>query len=310
MPMPTFLLIGAAKAGTTALYDFVAQHPDVHMSRWKEPKYFAFDGPEELTFRGPDGPAPINVSTVTDRTTYEDLFAGAPPGAARGEATAIYLYSETAARRIPAELPEARLVAILRNPIERAISSYKHLVRDGLEPLSFREALDAEPERIAQNYGYLWRYVDLGWYSRQLDRYASVADAGRLLVLFHDDLRRDPEGTCQSVFRFLDVDPSFGPDTSTEPNLSGQPRSRFIHRLLNPPTPVKRRVWDALPSGVREPLRRTQSRLTNRNLAAIEVPAADRAHLAEVFSAEVARLEQRFDRDLSHWLEPRAGVAS
>lgn len=308
MTLPNFMVVGAAKAGTTALYEYLRQHPDVFMSRWKEPKYFAFDPEDPVDYRAPDGPAPVNASTVRDRSEYESLFAGAVDESAIGEATAIYLYSEVAPRRIAGTTPDARIVAILRNPVDRAFSSWTHLVRDGREPLAFRDALEAEPERIAQNYGFLWRYVDLGWYSRQLDRYEEWFPTEQMLVLLYDDLRGDPVGTCQRVFAFLGVDETFVPDTDLQPNRSGQPRNRLVHRMLNPPTPVTRRLWDLTPSGLREPLRRVQTRLTNRNLDALRMSSDDRALLVERFRPEVERLEVRLHRDLHHWLEPTPPV--
>jgi Sulfotransferase family len=303
MTLPNFLVIGAAKAGTNALYHYLRQHPQVYMSPWKEPKFFAFESPEELRFRAANGrPAPVNATVVLDRQKYEQLFAGARGELARGEASTQYLYVEKAPARIKSFVPEMKLVAVLRNPIERSFSSYQHLVRDGLEPLDFASALDAEPARIAQNYGFLYRYTDLGFYTRQLDRYARLFPADQLLVLLYDELRRDPHSTCRQVFSFLGVDDGFVPTRSEEYNRSGVPRSRLVQRFLNPSVPTKRRLWQVTPSGLRDPLLRVHTRVMNRNLERRSLPERERERLRNVFREEVESLERLLDRDLSHWL--------
>jgi hypothetical protein len=303
MPLPTFLVIGAAKAGTNALYHYLRQHPQVYMSPWKEPKFFAFES-EDLHFRAADGrEAAVNSTVVVDRAEYEKLFAGAQGESALGEASPQYLYAEKAPARIKALGPDMRLVAVLRNPVDRAFSSYQHLVRDGLEPLDFGAALDAEPARIAENYAFIYRYTDLGFYTRQLDRYAALFPRDRLLILLYDDLQSDPQGTCRELFAFLGVDEEFVPKLDERHNLSGIPRNRLVHTLLNPSTRMKRRLWQWTPAAVREPLLRAQTRLVNRNLERQSIPAAERTRLQEVFRDEVAQLERRLGRDLSHWLD-------
>lgn len=303
MTLPNFLVIGAAKAGTNALFHYLRQHPQVYMSPWKEPKFFAFESPEDLGFRAANGrEAPVNATVVLDRRKYEQLFDGARLERALGEASPQYLYVEKAPARIKSLVPDMKLVAVLRNPIDRAFSSYQHLVRDGLEPLDFGSALDAEPARIAENYAFLYRYTDLGFYTRQLDRYGKLFPADQLLILLYDDLRRDAQASCRQVFSFLDVDDGFVPGRSEEPNRSGLPRNRLVHRLLNPSTPTKRRLWQVTPSALREPLLRLQTRMVNRNLERQSMPPRERDRLRAVFEEEVAELERRLDRDLSAWL--------
>jgi hypothetical protein len=266
MSLPNFLIIGAAKAGTNALYHYLRQHPQVYMSPWKEPKFFAFESEADLGFR------------------------------------AANLYVEKSPARIKALIPDARLIAVLRNPVDRAFSSYQHLVRDDLEPLDFGAALDAEPQRIAEHYAYLYRYTDLGFYSEQLDRYEKSFPESQLCVLLYDDLRSDPEGTCRRIFSFLGVDEHFVPDMSGEYNRSGVPKNRVMHRLLNPSAPMKRRLWNVTPRFARERLLDAQTKMVNRNLQRQTMPDPERDRLRDVFREEVGRLEARLGRDLSHWL--------
>ena len=304
MSLPNFLIIGAAKAGTNALYHYLRQHPQVYMSPWKEPKFFAFESEADLGFRAANGrDAPVNASVILDQAEYEDLFVDADDEElARGEASTHYLYVEKSPGRIKALIPDAKLVAVLRNPVERAFSSYQHLVRDDLEPLDFGAALDAEPQRIAEHYAYLYRYTDMGFYSEQLDRYEKTFPENQLCVLLYDDLRSDPEGTCRRIFSFLGVDEDFVPDMSGEYNRSGVPRNRSMHRLLNPSAPMKRRLWNVTPRFARERLLDAQTKMVNRNLQRQTMPEPERDRLRNVFREEIRRLETRLDRDLSHWL--------
>jgi hypothetical protein len=303
MSLPNFLIIGAAKAGTNALYHYLRQHPQVYMSPWKEPKFFAFESEADLGFRAANGrDAPVNASVILDQAEYEELFDDASDELARGEASTHYLYVEKSPARIKALIPDARLIAVLRNPVDRAFSSYQHLVRDDLEPLDFGAALDAEPQRIAEHYAYLYRYTDLGFYSEQLDRYEKSFPESQLCVLLYDDLRSDPEGTCRRIFSFLGVDEHFVPDMSGEYNRSGVPKNRVMHRVLNPSAPMKRRLWNVTPRFARERLLDAQTRMVNRNLQRQTMPEPERDRLRDVFREEVGRLETRLGRDLSHWL--------
>ena len=304
MTLPNFLIIGAAKAGTNALYHYLRQHPQIYMSPWKEPKFFAFETEADLGFRAANGrDAPVNASVILDQAEYEELFDDARDGElARGEASTHYLYVEKSPGRIKTLIPDARLIAVLRNPVDRAFSSYQHLVRDDLEPLDFGAALDAEPQRIAEHYAYLYRYTDMGFYSQQLDRYEKTFPENQLCVLLYDDLRSDPEETCRRIFSFLGVDEDFVPDMSGEYNRSGVPKNRVMHRLLNPSAPMKRRLWNVTPRFARERLLDAQTKIVNRNLQRQTMPEHERDRLRGVFREEVGRLEARLDRDLSHWL--------
>jgi len=240
-------------------------------------------------------------SSIIDRDRYEALFDDAGDAPVRGEATPYYLCVPKAPVRIHELIPDAKLVAVLRNPVDRAWSSYQHLVREDLEPLSLDAALDAEPQRIRENYGYMWRYVELGRYAEQLERYEELFPKSQLKVLLYDDLAKDTVTACQSIFEFVGVDPTFTPDVSLRHNLSGVPKSRLVHRALNPPATVKRALWDRTPKALRERLLAWQVQLTNRNLERQKMDPAVRARLVDIFSPEISRLEERLGRDLSGW---------
>lgn len=301
MPFPRLLIIGATKSGTSALDAYVRQHPDVHMSPVREPNYFAFPD-QPIPYRDHRGrPAVIARTSVTDTDAYRDLFPGVGDGVT-GETSPAYLYVPETAANIAARVPDARLVAILRDPVDRAVSAYQHLLREGREPLDLEAAVDAEPRRIEAGWGILWRYVDAGRYATQLQRYLERFDPSQLLVLLHEDLVDDPVATCQRVFAFAGVDPAFVPDVGVRHNVSGVPRRRWLQTLINPPPAVRRRILAVLPGSLAERLRDVHARANEANLDPAPVAAEARAILAERLRPEVLALARLIDRDLGHWL--------
>ena len=130
---PDFFLIGAPKAGTSALHSALSQHPGLFLSRIKEPKYYMCGDSPPPAYRGP-GDAHSNLEWVWQRERYLDLFEPAPNGVLSGESTPFYLYNRDARRRLAADAPEAKLIAVLRDPVDRAYSNWMHLWMDGLEP--------------------------------------------------------------------------------------------------------------------------------------------------------------------------------
>ena len=226
MLLPNFIILGAAKAGTTALYHYLRQHPEVGMSRIKETNYLALKG-HPLDFRGPGDADYIKRFTVTTESGYFDQFADCRGKKAIGEASPLYLYSHDAPAEIKATVPAARLIAILRNPVERAYSAFLHLVRDGREPTrDFAEALRREPERIADRWEHIWHYVAMGRYADHLDRFRSAFPANQLRVYLYEDFQRDPAATIRDIFRFLEVDETFCCDHSTKHNVGLPPEQR------------------------------------------------------------------------------------
>jgi len=303
--LPDFLVVGAAKAGTTALHEYLGQHPEVFLPAHQEPSFFAFEG-QQVAFRGPgDSQAAVNRTAVASLQEYQALFAPARADTVRGEVSPIYLYWPGTAERIRGRLPNTKICVILRDPVDRAFSSYMHAVREGKEPSSdFMTAVEAEPRRITENWGFLWRYTDLGHYPSQLRRYFEAFPREQVHVALYDDLRVDALGLCQRLFAFLGVDPSFRPDTGVRHNVSGQPRSRTLHTLFRRDGLLGELARAVAPVLGRDRLRRTQVRLTTANLETQTLPPDHRAELVARFRPEVEELAEMLGRDLSAWLQP------
>ncbi|MEZ4702625.1 MAG: sulfotransferase [Rhodothermales bacterium] len=295
--LPDFLILGAAKAGTTALYLYLSQHPGLFASPLRETNFFALEGTTP-SFSGPGDDAAVNRRAVTRWEAYLKLFAGAKPGQRAGECSPLYLYHPDAAARIAERLPEARLVVLLRNPAERAYASYLHLVRDGREPAStFEEGLAREAERIAAGWEHLWHYRAMGLYGEQLARYVDRFDPDRIKLIRYEDFCRDPGRAVSAVAAFLGLDAGFSPDLSRRPNRSGVPRMRGLYRLLASP-PLRRVARAIVPAGMRGKL---GAAMDDALLVRPPMAPATRAALLDGYREDAARLTRCTGVDVSDW---------
>lgn len=300
MTMPNFMIIGAAKAGTSALYRYIKQHPDVYMSPKKEPHFFSFDAQSKYT-KGPGDTIPL---AITDPEAYEALFDGVTSEVAIGEASPTYLYVSGAAERIAAKLPDVKMVAILRQPVDRAYSAFMHVVRDGRESLrDFSVALEAEYQRIAAGWGPIWHYIQGGFYHTQLMRFYDRFSSNQIKVLLYDDFRDNPVGVVRDVFSFIQVDPDFVPDMSAKPNVSGIPKSSLAQKLMYllfiKRNPIKKIARLTLPESVRW---RFTTTVRNRNLRRVPLPPKLRRDLTNrYYKSEIEKLEVLLNRNLRAW---------
>lgn len=291
------------KAGTTSVHRYLAQHPDFFVPRYEEPSWFSFAG-RPPSFAAPGRLQPtINESAIIDRADYEALYRSARPDQTLLDVSPTYMYVPAASQSIACLVPDARAVVILRQPVDRAYSSFMHAVRERREPIGdFAEAMAAEPDRIAANCGFLWRYGDMGRYSSQVARLFERLGQDKVLVLLTEDLAEDPHSTCARIVEFAGRDSSFPFDLRVRHNVSGIPRSRWLHRVLHGGR-LQRAVARPLAKAVgRDRLRDLQSRLHSRNLRQQPLDPDLRARLTEPFREDILRLSALIRRDLSHWL--------
>lgn len=342
---PNFLVIGAPKCGTRSIYNYLRQHPDVYMPEQKEPHFFAYHG-EELTLPIDDTKSQeycackefferITKDAVADVSGYTNLFADAGHAKAIGEASTTSLYHPPAAANIKRYIPDAKLIAILRNPVDRAFSAYMDAVRrGGREDRSFREVLEQEPidsDFIWWGPGRLY-YIRPGFYAKQLRRYLDYFDKQQLKIYLFDDLRRDPLALVCDMYGFLGVDDSFRPNINAMDNISGVPVNGkfdafvcYAHDLYSKAKPlrhVKNFVWEFLPKHWRRKVvvARRNTRLKKHfehDISGISSqwesyykgnfvkPTMDpeiRRWLQDVFRDDVLELQELIKRDLSSWL--------
>jgi hypothetical protein len=300
--MPNFLIIGAMKSGTTALYYYLEQHPEIYMSPVKEPNFFACED-ERTVRRLPGDPLGVSRAAVTDLKSYRELFDRTAGEKALGEASHSSLYSPKAPANIQRHIPGVKLIAVLRNPVERAYSHFLHSVRTGVERApDFLRALEEE-QRGDRKGELLQDYVGWGLYHGQLRRYYEAFEPSNIRVYLYEDLREAPVRTVRDVFHFLGVDDAFEPDTSLKRNVSGLPRNRLLDRLLRSQHPLKSSLKLCLPGGLRWRTSEILDALKNRNLASPPpLPPETRRYLVDTYREDVARLEGLIGRDLSAWL--------
>ena len=209
------------------------------------------------------------------------------------------MYAPQAAERIRHYIPNAKLIAVLRDPVDRAYSAYRHLVRDGRETLSFEEGLAAEPSRTAANWHPIFHYKQRGFYYAQLRRYFELFSREQIAVYTYDEFKADPRALLKAMFAFLDVDPDFHPDMSVWHNVSGIPRSRLLHTIFGRPNRAKDLAKRLLPARAA----RLYGALMSRNIKVSEPKIARHTEqaLREEYREDLLRLESLLGRDLSAW---------
>ena len=286
--------MGAPRCGTTALVSLLDQHPDVFVPFVKEPHFF---GSDLTTVRG----FPTLESYVA---LYSD--AGRRHGV---DASTWYLYSSRAAHEIAALVPDARVVVMVRDPVELLYSWHGHVVLRGIEPIEvFERALEAEPDRRegrnvppgAPIEKLLYR--DIPRFAAQIDRYLRVFGRDRVHIVVHDDFKADNAAEVAKVFRFIGVDAGFEP-RSTVVNAEARVRSRFLRWITEHQPPVVRSVVRSmLPHPTRHALRNALRRLNSAGRSRPPLDSEVERSLRREFAADVEWLAEHLQRDLGHWL--------
>ncbi len=293
MKLPNFLLVGTAKAGTTSVYRYLEQHPEVFVPRKiKESFFFVRDAP----LGGEVGPN-YGRGRIRYWQDYLGLFRDVDAvHKAIGEVCVGYLFfHEFAISEIRRRIGDPRIMVILREPVQRAFSNYLHHVRDGYEPESFERALELEGERASQGYWWGYRLRAASLYSEQVQAYLSAFQ--KVKVFFYEDFASDPLGFMQQVYRFLGVDSTFRPDVSQRYNQSKVSRWGLQRRILN--SPLAKKMGKAM---VPQPLRGQVRRIVSCASWKRPAIALDKEFaLRESFAADLRDLEGLLGRDLSAW---------
>ena len=296
--LPNFLIVGAQKSGTTALAYYLSQHPEIYMSPVKEPGFFAFEG-QSPNFSGPEDHQSFRLVT-TDLNQYQQLFTGVRSEKAVGEASTWYLCHPDAPNRIRHYIPDVKLIAILRNPVDRAFSGYMHLVKQGREPLaSFKDALAQEEKRINAGWEYLWHYKQMGLYAKQIKRYKKEFEYSQLKIFLYEDLDNSPEKVLKEVFSFLEIENDFMPPVLSRHNISGVKKSKFVDSLLKNDNPFKSALKPFLPTKFRQEL---ADFVRVKNYRKYTCPRDVRTQLVKEFRDDILELQDLMQRDLTGWL--------
>jgi hypothetical protein len=304
MALPDFLVIGAPKAGSTALHAALAQHPGLYMSTVKEPKFFLTDGPPPA--RGGPGDVQTYREHVWRRADYEALFDPAPPGALRGEATPLYLHDPDAMGRIQALIPQAKLIAVLRDPVERAHSNWTHLWSAGLEPIDdFVAACAEEPNRIAAGWASFWHYTGMGKYGEQLEHLSTLFPPEQVLIVRYLSMVEQPAETLDRICAFLGVQTGL---ISTLPreNVTAHPEVTLRHRALSRTLRIAAAAGERVPGEHLTKLKDSLEHMLQRSAPPRQPLTWDeREQILPTFEADIKLLERVTGDDFSFWLRPR-----
>ena len=309
MTLPNFLIIGSAKCGTTSLYSYLNQHPQVFMSVPKEPTFFGNEGTSGL-FNGPhDEDRAYHSRVVTTIDQYTSLFAGVKDEKAIGEASIYYLYLRRAAEQINKYIPRAKMFAVLRNPADRAYSAYLHTVRQGRERRSFEQALQLEPERIRKNWNSLWHFKAMGFYYEQVKRYFDTFGREQVHVYLYEDLQQKPVQLIQEILGILEIDSSsFVPDMSRRFKESYVPKKPTLEMVLHQTQykiVMSRRYLPGAVAWRTKYLVSALERVAAKNRTRPPRMREDtRVALLNEYRDDILRLGDLLRRDLTHWCDP------
>ena len=295
--LPTFLIIGAGKSGTTSLHNYLNQHPQVYMSPVKETNFFEMEGTDQESIE-------MIPQSVTKWEEYVKLFEEAGNAKAIGETSPMYLYGKRSPENIRRYLPDVKLVVILREPTSRLYSRYLHLARDGRLPTPhFKDALD-------RSNTVWWTRNDLvqeGFYHRHLSRYFKIFPKEQIKVFLYEDLQKNAARVMRELFKFIGVDETFVPNMQVRYNLSGKPRNRLINALIGADGMMIKSAKAVVPELVKTLKSYPAShsivqRIRIMNLDRPAVSAEERRRFyQEIYADEIAKLEKLINRDLSKW---------
>jgi hypothetical protein len=302
---PNFLVIGAPKSGTTSLYHYLQQHSDVFLSPVRKEGRF-FSGVGDGSIYWPDF---YHFDTAPGIADYQNLFASYDGQARAGDVSPdYYAYSDRAAPRVAEHCGAGtRIIAILRNPVDRAYSHYLQNVRRDAEFLSFEKTLDLEAWRRAQNWGFQWLYSDTGRYAGRLRQWFDRFD--HVLVLLQDELDTDGPATVRRIFDFLQIDPDRPVSAEQRYNTGGIPQSKlpilegvhdarsdesFEHLHAELVAPVSGTSSAKAADGVYPPL-------SDAKVSIPPLPIATRDRLNALFAPELDDLEDLLGRSLATW---------
>ncbi|MGH6947347.1 MAG: sulfotransferase family protein [Kiloniellales bacterium] len=306
-PLPNFFIIGASRSGTTTLHYMLAQHPQIYMSPVKETNFFAVhcsDGAVPRCTRLEEV-AGVDRRSVKDVDEYRLLFAGASDEIAIGETSPSYLLTAGVPEAIRSVIPQAKIIAVLRQPVDKAYSHFFRRVpsiysRDS----DFVSVLEQDEARV-RGEGRGTSFLSQGFYHDRLKRFYDVFERDRIRICLFDDMKTRPEEFYADLFRHLGVDERFQGDFSARFNQTGNPKNRLIARLTCIGKPLRRQLNRYLPTALVAHLARWQHIVESANLERPPALSPDlRRTLTERYYVEdIEKLQVLIGRDLSHWLK-------
>lgn len=286
--LPNFFIVGAPKCGTTSLYNYLQQHPDIFMCEIKEPNYFSCEDIKKQGLYYQD-------RQVASLEAYSNLFTAARNKKAIGEASVSYLFYPSVPARIKEIIREPKAIILIRHPVERAFSHYLMDMRLGYVTLTLNEIVGKKCSHRNLHL-YYQQFVEVGLYYSQIKRYFDVFGRDNVKVCIYDDLQSNMPDVIRSVYSFLGVDEGFEPDTTEIHNRFKSPKYellKFIYRRAS----MRKIVKAILPGYMSEYLIRHMFNIEDKP----ELDNITRNMLNHIFREDILQLEILLGRDLHAW---------
>ena len=285
---PNFFIVGAPKAGTTSLYHYLEAHPQVFMSSVKEPNYFSYQSSLNQNLY-------YNERGINNREEYISLFEKAGNKKAIGEASVSYLFYPEAAINLKNTFPKSRIIIMLRNPVERAISHYNMDYKLGYVDLTFENVIQKKNDSNL-NKLYYQQFIELGLYYNQVKRYIELFGRENVLIIFFEDFKNDAPHEVKRIFEFLDVDSDFQTDTSAKYNTFKTPRNSLIRSIYRIKflRVVLKKLFPQFISDLIKSIILTKNKKKLPDEATMKF-------LKQIYTPDIKQLEKLLNRDLNTW---------
>lgn len=294
---PDVFIVGAGRSGTTALNEMLRSHPSLRVCDHKSPNFFVSD--REQPVWETQAARLMAQQWTRDSEEYLAMFAGARPEQVLLEASPVYMQALGVAQRIHSVSPQAKIVAILRDPAERAFAHYLGRRRDGIEPAeTFEDWLEGMRDVPLPDDVSFGHYVGCGRYAHFLDQYFEVFGKDRVLLLFHDDFVATPDALVAQLLTFIGVDATVRLDTDVRANQSGEIGNPVMKRIWTSTVRVRTRLRPFIPSAVR----RSTGKIFLSDLERPTLGPQLRKEIIDLLESDIRRLAAMTTRDLSSWL--------
>ncbi|MEZ4796957.1 MAG: sulfotransferase [Flavobacteriaceae bacterium] len=294
--LPDFLIVGAAKSGTTSLCHSLSQHNDIFISDPKEPKFLTYKFLKK-SYNGPGDDFTLKkaIKKIND---YKQLFKNAKPNQIKGEASVDSLYYyDFVIPEIKEKIGDPKIIIMLRNPSQRAFSAYSHLIRDNREVLSFEDGLKKENERLEAGFEFIWAYKKASLYFDSVKSYIENFTNVKVII-FEEFISNKKEGLID-VLNFLERDCSIIDKIQfNRQNVSGKPKNKWLNALLLKDSVLKSFLKMVLPTTKRQNFKQW---MIKKNLTPLNKDIDQINKLKEEFINDISKLEQLLNKDISTW---------
>ena len=312
IPLPDFFIVGAAKAGTTSIYQYLKQHPEIYLPPIKEVNFFCTDiqiknfRPDYAGSVFTDVDAWIASGMKTELfhgflqhwNQYEKIFQQAEGKKAIGELSNTYLFSEVAAKNIVEKFPEAKIIMVLRHPVERAFSHYLMDFKNGLVNENFLIEFNRDKNKEKKGWGISNLYFELGLYSEQVKRYIDLFSNDRIKIFLFDDLVNDERAVFKTICNFLNIDSGFQFDFETKHNQNTFPKNKWVAAISKQKF-IRQFIKNIIPDKIKNRIKKTA--FSSKNVP--KLSEEDRTTVTALYKDDVLKLAELIRRDLNHWLK-------